>query len=73
MYISRLVKTRDPYPGLLQFAIGFIPPFNLPSLLRLFLWSLPFIHLYFSTLRLSISCGSAVRPTHTQGTYCRYT
>jgi hypothetical protein len=21
MYISRLVKTRDPYPGLLQFAI----------------------------------------------------
>jgi hypothetical protein len=23
VYISRLVKTRDPYPGLLQFAIGF--------------------------------------------------
>jgi hypothetical protein len=47
VYISRLVKTRDPYPGLLQFAIGFISLFNLPSLFCLFLWSLPFIHLYF--------------------------
>jgi hypothetical protein len=47
VYISRLVKTRDPYPGLLQFAISFPFPFSLPSLLRLILWSLPFIHLYF--------------------------
>jgi hypothetical protein len=47
VYISRLVKTRDPYPGLFQLALGF--PFfrSLPSLFRLFLWCLPFIHLYF--------------------------
>jgi hypothetical protein len=24
VYISRLVKTRDPYPGLFQLAIGFL-------------------------------------------------
>jgi hypothetical protein len=46
VYISRLVKTRDPYPGLFQLAICFLS-FSLPSLFRLFLWSLPFIHLYF--------------------------
>jgi hypothetical protein len=46
VYISRLVKTRDPYPGLFQLAVVF-SSFSLPSLFCLFLWSLPFIHLYF--------------------------
>jgi hypothetical protein len=31
MYISRLVKTRDPYPGLLQFAILFRFPLHFQS------------------------------------------
>jgi hypothetical protein len=31
MYISRLVKTRDPYPGLLQFAIQSRFPFLVQS------------------------------------------
>jgi hypothetical protein len=48
VYISRLVKTRDPYPGLFQLALGFsLLSKSLPSLFRLFLWCLPFIHLYF--------------------------
>jgi hypothetical protein len=47
VYISRLVETRDLYPGLLQFAITLPFLFSLPSLLRLILYSLPFLHLYF--------------------------
>jgi hypothetical protein len=47
VYISRLVKTRDPYPGLFQLAVVFLYLSSLPSLFRLFLWCLPFIHLFF--------------------------
>jgi hypothetical protein len=47
VYISRLVKTRDPYPGLFQLAVCFHFFSSLSSLFRLFLWSLPFLHLYF--------------------------
>jgi hypothetical protein len=47
VYISRLVKTRDPYPGLFQLAVCFHFFYSLPSLFRLALWSLPFLHLYF--------------------------
>jgi hypothetical protein len=59
VYISRLVKTRDPYPGLLQFAIKscFPFPFSLP-----FFVTIPLL-LSLSTLlshhRLS---GGAVTP-----------
>jgi hypothetical protein len=40
MYISRLVKTRDLHPGLLQFAIKSLFPFlsSLPFLVSLFLF-----------------------------------
>jgi hypothetical protein len=47
MYISRLVKTRDPYPGLFQLAVCFLLFSSLLSLFCLVLWSLPFLHLYF--------------------------
>jgi hypothetical protein len=47
VYLSRLVKTRDPYPGLFQLAFVSKLFSSLPSLLRLFLWTLPFIHFYF--------------------------
>jgi hypothetical protein len=48
VYISRLVKTRDLHPGLLQFAISFPFLFQVCLLFRvLSFYSLPFIHLYF--------------------------
>jgi hypothetical protein len=68
MYISRLVKTRDPYPGLFQLAVCFHFFSRLPSLFRLFLWSLPFIHLYFqlyACLNLCLRTKSRVAPSHT--------
>jgi hypothetical protein len=46
MYISHLVKTRDPYPGLLQFAIKF-PFLSVCLPFTPLLYSLPFLHLYF--------------------------
>jgi hypothetical protein len=48
LYISRLVKTRDPYPGLLQicYQVSFFP-ISLPLLIVIFLFFLSFIHLYF--------------------------
>jgi hypothetical protein len=47
MYISRLVKTRDPYPGLLQFAISVSFPFpRLPFLVGIFLFFFFFFHLF---------------------------
>jgi hypothetical protein len=60
VYISRLVKTRDPYPGLLQFAILFRFPLPFQSA---FLHLDPSLLLSLSTLlshhRLS---GGAVTP-----------
>jgi hypothetical protein len=47
VYISRLVKTRDPHPGLLEIAILF-PPF--PWLLISTSHLLPFIRLISSLL-----------------------
>jgi hypothetical protein len=61
VYISRLVKTRDPYPGLFQLAIVF-PSFSLPPLFHLFLWSLPFIHLYFQLYACLYFVESRVAP-----------
>jgi hypothetical protein len=60
VYISRLVKTRDPYPGLLQFAIQFrVPlPFQSASLRRHL--SIPLsLSTLFSHFRLS---GGAITP-----------
>jgi hypothetical protein len=66
VYISRLVKTRDPYPGLLQFAIEFRFPFL--SFQSAFLRPLFSLLLSLSTLlshhRLS---GGAVTPFSLQG------
>jgi hypothetical protein len=65
MYISRLVKTRDLYPGLLQFAITcFLSFFSLPFYLHLFLF------LYLFHLYLLVICTVEVLlcPFHSQGT-----
>jgi hypothetical protein len=69
MYISRLVKTRDLYPGLLQL------PFCLPHSLAAYLYfsssSLHLSHLFshlsslVHLLLVNLS-GSAVMPSHIQ-------
>jgi hypothetical protein len=72
VYISRLVKTRDPYPGLFQLAIVFLfsqsafplPSFSLESIFRPSL--LP-------TLCLSLFGRGALRPLQMSKTYCRHT
>jgi hypothetical protein len=51
MYISRLVKTRDLYPGLLQFAIIVPFSFSLPLYFYLFLFIF-FFHLYYLIIDL---------------------
>jgi hypothetical protein len=64
MYISRLVKTRDPYPGLLQFAILFPSSFPVrlfPHCLLSLLLSLPSLFFHH---RLS---GGAATPFSLQG------
>jgi hypothetical protein len=66
MYISRLVKTRDPYPGLLQFAIKSCFPF--PSSLLFFV----IIFLYLSLFQLFSLIIDLVEvlshPFHSKGT-----
>jgi hypothetical protein len=65
MYISRLVKTRDPYPGLLQFAIiCFFFPSSLPLFLYVFLFFF-FFHLYSLIIDL---VEVLLRPFHFKGT-----
>jgi hypothetical protein len=60
MYISRLVKTRDPYPGLLQFAIlSSVSPSFQSAFLRLNPPLLLPLSTILSHLRLS---GGAVTP-----------
>jgi hypothetical protein len=70
MYISRLVKTRDPHPSLLIIAIQFpfllILTVYLLSLIRLLSslvssYSFPYLHLLFVYLG-----GSAIMPSHIQ-------
>jgi ABC-type amino acid transport system permease subunit len=67
MYISRLVKTRDPYPGLLQFAIQSCVPFlsSLPLLVIIFLFFFFCFQLFSLALDLVevLSC-----PFHSKGT-----
>jgi hypothetical protein len=63
MYISQLVKTRDPYPGLLQFAI--ISSFSFQSAF-LFLSLSPLI-LLSSLLSHHRTSGGAVTLSHSQG------
>jgi hypothetical protein len=68
MYISRLVKTRDPYPGLLQFAITSCLPFK--TVFLYFLSILLFASYSLHPLSLLqdhshlLPCGSAVKPIH---------
>jgi hypothetical protein len=64
MYISRLVKTRDPYPGLLQFAISFwfLLFLSLPFLVSIFLFF--FLFQLFSLLIDLVEVLS--RPFHTR-------
>jgi hypothetical protein len=66
MYISRLVKTRDPYPGLLQFAILFRFPLlsSLPFFITLFLFF--FLFQLFSLIIDLVEVLS--RPFHSKGT-----
>jgi hypothetical protein len=66
MYISRLVKTRDPYPGLLQFAILSWFPFlsSLPFFITLFLFF--FLFPLFSLIVDLVEVLS--RPFHSKGT-----
>jgi hypothetical protein len=66
MYISRLVKTRDPYPGLLQFTIQscFLFLSSLPFLVSIFL----FLSL-FQLFSLIIDLVEVLsRPFHSKGT-----
>jgi hypothetical protein len=49
VYISRLVKTRDPYPGLFQLAFGF----------HIFPVCLPFFVLFFGVFLSSISFSNS--------------
>jgi hypothetical protein len=64
MYISRLVKTRDPYPGLLQFAISscFLS-FSLPFFVTIFLFF--FLFQLFSLIIDLVEVLS--RPFHSKG------
>jgi hypothetical protein len=62
MYISRLVKTRDPYPGLLQFAILCLFLSQSASFIVFFYFFL--LSSLFSHHRLS---GGAVTPFSLQG------
>jgi hypothetical protein len=66
MYISRLVKTRDPHPGLLQFAIKSCFPFlsSLPFFVTLFLFF--FLFQLFSLIIDLVEVLS--RPFHSKGT-----
>jgi hypothetical protein len=66
MYISRLVKTRDPYPGLLQFAIlSCFPLFpSLPLFVIVFLYL--FLFQLFSLIIDLVEVLS--RPFHFTGT-----
>jgi hypothetical protein len=64
MYISRLVKTRDPYPGLLQFAILSLLSFlSLPFIVIIHLLFL-LSHLYSIIIDL---VEVLLRPFHYQG------
>jgi hypothetical protein len=65
MYISRLVKTRDPYPGLLQFAIKSCFPFlsSLPLFIIIFLFF--FLFQLFSLIFDLVEVLS--RPFHSKG------
>jgi hypothetical protein len=58
MYISQLVKTRDPYPGLLQFAISVSFPFQSAFLHH----HLPLLLLLSSILSHHQLSGGAVTP-----------
>jgi hypothetical protein len=66
MYISRLVKTRDLHPGLLQFAIQSHFPFlsSLPFFVSLFLFL--FIFQLFSLIINLVEV--LLRPFHSKGT-----
>jgi hypothetical protein len=66
MYISRLVKTRDLYPHLLQFAIlSWFPfPFSLPFFITIFLFF--FLFQLFSLIIDLVEVLS--RPFHYKGT-----
>jgi hypothetical protein len=66
MYISRLVKTMDPHPGLLQFAIQSWFPF-LPSLP--FFVSILLFFFLFQLFSLIIDLVEVLsRPFHSKGT-----
>jgi hypothetical protein len=66
MYISQLVKTRDPHPGLLQFAIPFC--FSFPSSLPFFVSIFLFFFL-FQLFSLIIDLVEVLsRPFHSKGT-----
>jgi hypothetical protein len=66
MYISRLVKTRDPYPGLLQFTILSCFPF--PFSLLFFVTIFPFFFL-FQLFSLIVDLVEVLsRPFHSKGT-----
>jgi hypothetical protein len=64
MYISRLVKTRDPYPGLLQFTILFPSPFLSASFIVISLL-LFFVRCYSLIINL---VEVLLRPFHSKGT-----
>jgi hypothetical protein len=65
MYISRLVKTRDPYPGLFQFTIltSFLFLSSLPFLITIFLFF--FLFQLFSLIIDLVEVLS--RPFHSKG------
>jgi hypothetical protein len=66
MYISRLVKTRNPYPGLLQFTIKscFLFLSSLPLFVIIFLF-LSFFQLFSLIIYL---VEVLLRPFHSKGT-----
>jgi hypothetical protein len=64
MYISQLVKTRDLYPGLLQFALFSFSIPSLPLLVIIFLFFFLF-HLFSLIINLVEVLS---RPFHSKGT-----
>jgi hypothetical protein len=70
MYISRLVKTRDLYPGLLTITIPVsLSPFLLACIFPSLLYCSPHLFSYFSLslfLLLVYLSGSATTPSHIQ-------
>jgi hypothetical protein len=63
MYISCLVKTRDPYPGLLQITILFYSSFPSLPLFVIIFFFLFFFHLYSLIINL---VEVLLRPFHSK-------